>query len=391
MQSLKDKVAIVGVGCTKFGERFDTGFSDLLIESVKEACEDAGVAPRDLEAAWLGSFRPWFAGERNTGSPLAEAMGLVNKPITLVSNICATGMDALRNACLGVASGVYDLVLAVGVEKMRDLGSRSLSETNRSEGHPFLGKGRTAPGFFAMCANRYMHTYGVQREVLAQVAVKNHRHGAKNPKAHFQREITLEQVLKAPMVAEPLGVLDCCPTTDGSAAAIVTRPEIARRMRSDYILVKGIGLAVSTERNIFDPDYDFLGFPPTKAAGQSAYDQAGIRNPREELDLAIVHDCFSITEILIYEDLQFAPRGEGWRLITEGVTTMEGDLPVNTDGGLKSFGHPIGASGLRMVYEVTKQLQGKAGERQVKGAELALAHNLGGPGALACVGIFGTA
>ena len=149
MQSLKDKVAIVGVGCTKFGERFDTGFSDLLIESVKEACEDAGVAPRDLEAAWLGSFRPWFAGERNTGSPLAEAMGWVNKPITLVSNICATGMDALRNACLAVASGVYDLVLAVGVEKMRDLGSRSLSETNRSEGHPFLGKGRTAPGFFA--------------------------------------------------------------------------------------------------------------------------------------------------------------------------------------------------------------------------------------------------
>lgn len=389
MQSLKDRVAIVGVGCSKFGERFDAGFSDLVIESVQEACADAGVKLRDVEAAWLGSFRPWIAAERNTGSPLAEALGLVNKPITLVSNICATGMDALRNACLAVAAGAYDLVLAVGVEKMRDVGSRVLSEGNRSDGHPLLGKGRTAPAFFAMCANRYMHTYGVPREVLARVAVKNHRHGAKNPKAHFRREITLEQVLKAPLVADPLGVLDCCPTTDGSAAAIVTRPEIARKMREDYVLVKGIGLAVSTERNVFDPDYDFLGFPPTRAAAQSAYEQAGVRNPREEIDLAVVHDCFTITEILIYEDLRFAPRGQGWKLVTDGVTTLEGDLPVNTDGGLKSFGHPIGASGLRMVYEIARQLQGRCGERQVKGARLGLAHNLGGPGALACVGIFG--
>jgi len=386
---LKEQIAIIGTGCTKFGENFTQSWADLAIEAAVEACEDAKIELRDIEAAWVGSFRPWIAGERNTGSPLAEALGFVYKPVTLVSNICATGLDTLRNACLAVASGMYDLVLAIGVEKMRDAGPRSLSLANRTEGHPLIGKGRTAPSFFASCAHRYFHEYGIGRETLAKVAVKNHHNGAMNPKAHLQREITIEDVLKAPWVAEPLSILDSTANSDGAAAAIVTRVDLARNFRSDYILLKGIGLSVGTERNIFDPDFDFLCFKPTQEAARMAYLQAGIKSARLEIDIAEVHDCFTITEIINYEDLGFADRGKGWRLIEEGVTILEGKLPVNTDGGLKAFGHPLGASGLRMVYEVVKQLQGKAGLRQVKNARLGLAHTLGGPGALAAVAVLG--
>lgn len=386
---LKEQVAIIGTGCTKFGENFTQSWADLALEAACEACADAGLELKDLEAAWVGSFRPWIAGERNTGSPLAEALGFTYKPITLVSNICATGLDTLRNACLAVASGMYDLVLAIGVEKMRDAGSRSLALANRTDGHPLIGKGRTAPSFFASCARRYFHEYGIGRETLAKVAVKNHHNGSLNPKAHLQREVTIEEVLKAPWVAEPLGVLDATANSDGAAAAIVTRADLAKSFRSDYILVKGLGLSVGTERNIFDPEFNFLGFKPTQVAAQMAYMQAGIKCARREIDVAEVHDCFTITEIIDYEDLGFADRGEGWRLIEDGVSALGGALPVNTDGGLKAFGHPLGASGLRMVYEVVKQLQEKAGPRQVKNARLGLAHTLGGPGALAAVVVLG--
>jgi acetyl-CoA C-acetyltransferase len=260
---------------------------------------------------------------------------------------------------------------------------------NRTDGHPLIGKGRTAPSFFASCAHRYFHEYGIDRKTLAKVAVKNHHNGTLNPKAHLQREITIDEVLKAPWVAEPLGVFDSTANSDGASAAIVTRADLAKNFRSDYMLVKGIGLSVGTERNIFDPEFDFLGFKPTQRAAQMAYQQAGIKSSREEIQIAEVHDCFTITEIINYEDLGFANRGEGWKLIEEGMTTLEGRLPVNTDGGLKAFGHPLGASGLRMVYEVVKQLQEKAEKRQVKNARLGLAHTLGGPGALAAVVVLG--
>ncbi len=386
---MREQIAIIGTGCTKFGENFPQSWADLALDAAAEACEDAKIELKEIEAAWVGSYRPWIAGERNTGSPLAEALGFVYKPITLVSNICATGLDAFRNACLGVASGMYDIVLAIGVEKMRDAGPRSLSLANRTDGHPLIGKGRTAPSFFASCAHRYFHEYGIGRETLAKVAVKNHHNGTLNPKAHLQREITVQDVLKAPWVAQPLSVLDSTANSDGAAAAIVTRADLAPRFRSDYLLVKGVGLSVGTERNIFDPEFDFLGFKPTQKAAQMAYQQAGIKSPRTEIDLAEVHDCFTITEIINYEDLDFADRGTGWKLIEEGATTLQGTLPVNTDGGLKAFGHPLGASGLRMIYEIAKQLQEKAGPRQVKNARLGLAHTLGGPGALAAVAVLG--
>ena len=388
-RSLREQVAVIGTGCTRFGEHFGQSWGDLALEAVSEACADAKIELPEIEAAWVGSYRPWIAGERNTGSPLAEALGFLYRPITLVSNICATGLDTFRNACLGVASGMHDLVLAVGVEKMRDAGPRSLSLANRTDGHPLIGKGRTAPSFFASCAHRYFHEQGIGREVLAKVAVKNHRNGALHPKAHLQREVTVEEVLKSPWVAEPLSVLDSTANSDGAAAAILTRADLASRFRKDYALVRGIGLSVGTERNIFDPDFDFLGFKPSQEAARIAYEQAGISSPRGEIDVAEVHDCFTITEILNYEDLGFAERGQGWRLVEEGTTALEGDLPVNTDGGLKAFGHPLGASGLRMIYEVVAQLQERAGKRQVKNARLGLAHTLGGPGALAAVAVLG--
>ena len=306
-------------------------------------------------------------------------------PCLFSLSIKQTGIDTLRNACFAVASGAYDFVLAIGVEKMRDAGSRSLMLANRTDGHPLIGKGRTAPSFFASCAHRYFHEYGIDRQPLAKVAVKNHSNGSLHPKAHLQRKITVEDVLKSPWVAEPLSILDSTTSSDGAAAAIITREELAKSYRSDYILVKGMGLSVATERNIFDPDFTFLGFKTTQSAAQTAYRQAGIKQPLDEIDIAEVHDCFTITEIINYEDLGFAAPGEGWKLIEEGVTTLEGKLPVNTDGGLKAFGHPLGASGLRMVYELTAQLQEKAGPRQVKNARRGLAHCLGGPAALAGV------
>lgn len=383
---MKEPVAIIGVGCTKFGEHFTKSWADLAVDATFAACADAGVdLHKDVEAAWLGSFRPALAGERSIGSPLAEALGFLYKPITLVSNICATGIDALRNACFAVSSGMYDVALAVGVEKMRDAGSRSLMLSNRTDSHPLIGKGRTAPSFFASCAHRYFHEYGVGREILAKVAIKNHHHGTMSPLANMQREITLEDWRKSPWVAEPLTVLDSTASCDGAAAAIVTRVDLAKNFNADFVKVAGIGFAVGTERNIFEPGFDFLNFKVTQEAARMAYEQAGVKDPRHEIDMAECHDCFTITEILNYEDLGFAARGEGWKLVEEGVTSLGGALPVNTDGGLKAFGHPLGASGIRMVYEVTQQLQGKAGKRQVKNARRGLAHCLGGPAAMAGV------
>jgi acetyl-CoA C-acetyltransferase len=232
-----------------------------------------------------------------------------------------------------------------------------------------------------------MHTFGMGREVLAKVAVKNHYNGARNPKAHLRMEVTEEKVLSAPMIASPFGLLDCCPTTDGAAAAILCRADLAKRFRHEAIMVKGIGLAVTTGRPYFDPTFDYLGFRSTQQAAQQAYRMAGVS--ASEISFAEVHDCFTWTEISNTEDLGFCKKGEGAALVTEGRTALSGDIPINPSGGLKSFGHPIGASGVRMIYECVKQLQGKGGERQVKSPKLGLAHNVGGPGAVSCVVILG--
>lgn len=395
MNGIKDRVAIIGVGCSKFGERWDCSGQDLLVEAVYEAYEDAGIDRKDIQAAWLGTTS---SGRR--GSTLSNALKLEYVPITRVENACATGTDALRNACYAVAAGIYDVVLAAGVEKLKDYGFSGLpsappsyAEVATSEVAPSAA----APLQFALAATRYAHHYGLTFEELkttmAKVAMKNHHNGVKNPKAHLRTEITVEQALKAPMIAWPLGLYDCCGVSDGAAAAIITRAELAKNFRPDPVLVKGLGLTTGANQAQLQSSYDFVHFEETVAAGRMAYAEAGIKNPREEIDLAVVHDCFTITEMLIYEDLGFSARGKAKEDIDGGFFTLEGGLPVNTDGGLKCFGHPIGASGLRMVYEICKQLQEKAGPRQVKNARIGLTHNLGGvPGSFtAAVSILGRA
>ena len=389
MRGIKDRVAIIGMGCTKFGERWDASAADLMVEACYEAFADAGLEAKDIQAAWLGTVSSF-----RTGQPLAEALKLDYIPITRVENACATATDAFRNACYAVAAGIYDIVLAVGVEKLKDSGFSGLAipESPGSDVNPPT----PPPAQFAMAATRYFHQYEIPydegRRTLAQIAVKNHHNGTLNPRAHFQREITTEQVVNAPMIAWPLGLFDCCGVSDGGATAIITTPEIARSLRADYILVKALGLAVGAFGMLRD-DWDFTHFPESVRASQAAYQEAGITNPRKELDLAMVHDCFTITELIIYEDLGLSPRGNASADVEAGTFGLEGELPVNTDGGLKCFGHPIGASGIRMIYEVYKQLQGKAEQRQLGKADLGLTHNLGGrPGSFTCsVAIFGRA
>ena len=389
MQGIKDRVAIIGMGCTKFGERWESGADDLMVEAAYEAYEDAGLDSKDIQAAWVGTVQSF-----RTGQPLSRALKLDYIPITRVENACATATDAFRNACYAVAAGIYDIVLAAGVEKLKDSGFSGLAVPDAVSSE--VAPPSPPPAQFAMAATRYFHHYEMQYEegkrVLAQIASKNHHNGTLNPKAHFQREVSVEQIMNAPMIAWPLGLYDCCGVSDGSAAAIITTPEIARSLRKDYVLVKGLGLSVGGF-GILRDDWDFVHFPENVRAGQMAYQEAGVTNPREEIDLANVHDCFTITELIIAEDLDFSPRGRAREDVEAGTFTLEGDLPINTDGGLKCFGHPVGASGIRMIYEVYKQLQGKAGPRQLKKADLGLTHNLGGrPGSFtASVAIFGRA
>ncbi len=386
-----DEIVIVGVGTTKFGENLDQSYFDLIIEAVYEAYVDAGIQSEAVEAAWLGTLDPSVIGlEGDAGSALAEVLGLFPKPVTRVAAFCATGMDAVRNAIFALQAGAYNTVLVVGAEKMRDVSSRgSLVARHIRSTHPLLAKGRTAPGIFGLLAHRYFHTYGIGKETLARVAVKNHRHGALNPKAHFRADVTVRQVMDAPMVAKPLGLLDCCPTTDGAAALVITTRRLAEARGQDYVRFKGMGLATAAGYFSvhFQADNDCTGFRATREAAQMAYAQAGIRQPDGEIHVAEVHDCFTITEILDYEDLGFCEKGRGWRFLEEGHTSLGGRLPVNPSGGLLSCGHPVGATGVRMIAEVTTQLRGRAGASQVAGARRGLAHTLGGPGSLAAVTI----
>lgn len=389
MQSIRDRVAIVGMGCTKFGELWEKSAADLMVEACYDAFEDAGIQPKDVQAAWLGT-----SSSGRTGQVLAHALKLEYIPITRCENACATGTDAFRNACYAVAAGIYDIVLVCGVEKLKDsgfTGNPSAMEIMSTEVEP----PSPPPMQFAMAATRYFHHYGIAYEdgkrILGKIAVKNHHNGSLNPKAHFRREITLDQAVNAPMIAWPLGLYDCTVVSDGSAAAIVTRADLAKSFRDDFILVKGLGLACGGRQGLLQDSYDFVHFEENVIAAKAAYQEAGITNPRDEIDLAVVHDCFTITELILYEDLGWSPRGRAKEDVEAGFFELGGGLPVNTDGGLKSFGHPIGASGLRMMYEVYKQLQGKAGARQVKSVEIGLTHNLGGrPGSFTgAVSIFG--
>ncbi|WP_337998283.1 acetyl-CoA acetyltransferase [Oleispirillum naphthae] len=378
--SLKDKVAIVGMGCSKFGERWDCGVADLAIESAYEAYADAGVEPKDIQAVFVGQMYAPVGGL--AASQVVDALKLNGIPLLRNENYCTSGHIALLEACMAVASGAYDVVMALGVEKLKDTGYPGLGAGRGMS--PVAEARRTAPGSFALIATRYFEQYGLSyeegRQTLAKIAVKNHRNGMLAPKAHFHREISLEDVLSAPVIATPLGLFDCCGNSDGSACAIVTRADAARSMRDDPIYVKGFGVAMDAMLPHVRPDFSWTSFNALKQSSSKAYAMAGIKDPRKELDLAEVHDCFTVTEMLIYEDFGFSPRGKARADIDNGVFEREGELPVNVDGGLKCFGHPVGASGLRMTYEIYKQLQHKVDnpERQIKNAARALSHTFGG-------------
>jgi acetyl-CoA C-acetyltransferase len=380
---IKDRVAIVGMGCTPFAEAFDMGTDDLLVAASEEAFASAGVERQDVDAYWLGTAQSGMSG-----MTLAKPLGLEGKPVTRVENMCATGSEALRQACYAVTSGAYDVAMAVGVEKVKDSGYQGLNA------FPIPGDGTartlTAAAMFSMVVPAYAERYGVDlaelKQALAHIAAKNHRNGARNPRAQFRREVTEEQVLAGPRVAGELGVFDCAGVADGAAAAVVVRADDAMRYTDRPLYVKALSFVAGNGAGLTDPAYDYTTFPEIVACAADAYRQAGITDPRRQLAMAEVHDCFTPTELVLMEDLGFAERGTAWKEVLAGAFDLDGDLPINPDGGLKSFGHPVGASGLRMVFEAWLQLRGDAPEeRRVATADrgLALTHNLGGyPGEL---------
>jgi len=386
-------IAIIGTGSTKFGELFDQSYDDLVREAATLAMTDAGVTMDMIGAAWLSTAFPEigvFKGR--SGMDLAEPLSMYDIPVTRVSNFCASGGDAIRNAVNALLAHDCDVVMALGVEKLRDRTPQdSIVRMMVEYTHPYFQKGFTAAGTFAVYANKHFEKYGVTREDLARVSVKNHHNGTLNEKAHHRRELTVEQVLASPMVADPLTVMDCCPTTDGASCVIMVRAEDVDKAKHNPVHIKGIGLNVATGWDLpfFDPHYDFLSFQATKNAAKVAYAQAGITDPLKEIDLAEVHDCFSIVELLTYEDLGFCGAGEAKDMIRSNTTALGGEIPVNVSGGLLSCGHPVGATGIRMVVEVADHLRNRAGKRQVKGAKVGLTQNIGGPGAIASVMVLG--
>jgi acetyl-CoA C-acetyltransferase len=391
---IRDRVAIVGMGCTPFAEHYDKGLDDLIVEATTEALDSAGIERADADAWWVGTAQSGMSG-----MVLSKPLQLEGVPVTRVENMCATGSEALRAASYAVASGAYDLVVAVGVEKVKDSGFQGLNAfpiptdgTNRT---------LTAAAMFSMVLPAYSERYGVEpdqlRRVAARIASKNHSNGAKNPKAQFRKEMSVDAICAMPAVAGQLGVFDCAGVADGAAAVVVCRAEDAHRYTDTPLYVKALSLVAGNGSGLIDPTYDYTTFPEIEAAGADAYRQAGITDPRAELALAEVHDCFTPTELVLMEDLGFSARGQAWKDCEAGVFDLDGELPVNPDGGLKSFGHPVGASGLRMMYEAWLQLRSQAPpERQVAtvaaGLTLALTHNLGGyPGEMVSfVGIVGT-
>jgi acetyl-CoA C-acetyltransferase len=379
---IRDKVVILGMGCSQFGERWDCGPDDLMLEAFGEALGDAGIERDDLEAAWLGVFYDEQSVSKSA-LPLSMALRLPQIPVTRVENLCATGTEALRGAVYAVAAGACDIALAMGVEKLKDTGFGGLPERTKGTFEDLWQPGFTPPGAFAQLAAAYAAKHGLPmadlKRAMAHVSVKSHANAAHSPKAHLRRPITETQVLEAPMVAWPLGVFDCCGVSDGAACAIVTTPERARALgRRDAVAIKALQLVPSNGYELSHQGWDGAHTPTTRAAARRAYAEAGITDPRRELSSIEVHDCFSITELVLMEDLGLSDEGRAAFDILDGRYDLDGRTPCQTDGGLKCFGHPVGASGLRMAYEIYNQLLGRAGGRQVAGASLGLTHNLGG-------------
>jgi len=354
------------------------------VEAFLESLQDAGIEKNQIEAAWFGTCMEEIGVGKSAIVP-AATLRLPFIPVTRVENFCATGTEAFRGACYAVASGAYDICLAIGVEKLKDTGYGGLPNFGSNAGTltwqwwPNL----TAPGSFAQLASAYAAKYRIKdvdlKRAMAHVSVKSHDNGALNPKAHLRKPITEAQVMNAPIIAHPLGLFDCCGVSDGSACAIVTTPEIARKLgKTDLITVKALQLALSSGEEMGYNEWDGDHFMTTTHCSKKAYQEAGITNPREEISMMEVHDCFSITELVTMEDLHISERGRAVFDILDGFYDRDGKVPCQVDGGLKCFGHPIGASGIRMLYEMYLQLLGRGDKRQLKNPRYGLTHNLGG-------------
>jgi acetyl-CoA C-acetyltransferase len=383
---IRDKVAIIGMGCTRFGERWEVGAEELMVEAFTESLSDAGIDRDEIEAAWLGTCYD----EINVGKsalPLSLTLRLPFIPVTRTENFCASGTEAFRGAVYAVASGAYDVALAMGVEKLKDTGFGGLPSmvgSNMGSLTWLWSPNFTAPGAFAQLASAYAAKYRIPDEelkrALAHVSVKSHANGALNSKAHLRKPVSEEQVLAAPIIAHPLGLFDCCGVSDGAACAIVTTVERAKAMgKRDFVTVKALQLALSSGEEMGYNRWDGDHFMTTDRCSLKAYEEAGVKDPREEISMMEVHDCFSVTELVTYEDLHISERGRAVKDVLDGFYDLKGGgVPCQVDGGLKCFGHPIGASGLRMLYEMYLQFHGRAGERQIRDPRFGLTHNLGG-------------
>jgi acetyl-CoA C-acetyltransferase len=376
MEGIKDRVAIIGAGSTKVGELWDQGHEELLFEACSEALADAKIETKDIDAGYVGGVA--------ATQTLNRVLKLDYIPVSGVENACSTGADVFRNAAFAVASGLYDIVIAAAAGKQKDAGTTGIDMAGdpSTVGMEAMIHNGSVPRHFGLYATRYMHHYGYSYDelklTLARIAVKNHHNGTLNPKAHFQKEITIEQALNAPFIAWPLGLYDCCANIDGAACLILASPEVARRIRDDYVLVKGVGLASGWREGRMSQKYTFTEFPENVLAAKRAYEMAGIKDPAKELSHVELHDAFTVNELVDYEDVGIAPRGKAPELVHQGYFDLDGPLPVNTDGGLKCTGHPVPATGLKQLCECYHQAQGTAGPRQVKDVRYSLGHSQGG-------------
>ncbi len=374
------EVAVIGAGMTKFGELWGKSIKDIFVEAAVKAIEDAGVD--HIDSMYVGSMSSGlFVGQEHLGAVMADYLGVNPIPATRVESACASGGVSFRQAYLEVASGQSEIVLAGGVEKMTDGADVTDVLATAADQEYEVYQGITFPGLYAMIANAHMHQYKTKREQLAAVAVKNHRNGAKNPNAQFRSEISIDTVLKSTLVADPLRLLDCSPVSDGGAAVILCSMDIAKKFTDSPIRVKASAqasdtIALHSRRSLTTLD-------AVVRAAEKAYKQSNLKP--SDINFAEVHDCFTIAEIVVSEDLGFFEKGCGGASVQEGLTSLEtGTIPINTSGGLKSKGHPVGATGVAQIIELYEQLQGKAGSRQVKNAHIGMAQNMGGSGA-SCV------
>ncbi len=383
---MTERIGVVGIGHARFGKRTDATIRELAHEAVRPALEDAGITTTDIDAAVIGVAGDEFAFQGSSGALIHDYIGMKNKPMFRVEAACATGSAGIRAAWSLIKAGLAETVLVVGAETMTPVGTPRATELMAKAGdtrweYPF---GITFPGFYALMATAHMHEYGTTREQMSMVSVKNHKYGALNPYAHLQREVSLEEAMKSIMICHPLNLYDCCLVSDGAAAAILAKEEKAKKLSDTPVWITGLGSASDTM--MISERQNLTSLTATRLAAEKAYKMADV-NP-DDIDVAMVHDCFTIAEIMAYEDLGFCKKGEGGRFIEEGKSYIGGKIPINIDGGLKSKGHPLGATGVSMTVEVTRQLRGEANKRQVSGAEIGLSHNVGETGQYCFVHIY---